>query len=183
MNIRTFFASALAVSFCGASISAVNAGEDEYISIELAQPPMAITVGGKRPGGYSVQMTQAVSPDYGILAHQSWDNNDIDDNWYQIYSEESGPGFCLTVIPSKKPGLDTIVVLNACESGNLSQAWNNVESGDSNRFYNASMPGSACLTAIPSGEHKGLLTMTTCGTGDLSTELWTSQDTGRPIKN
>ncbi len=180
MNMRTFFASALTVSFFWTSASA---GEDEYISIELTQPPLAITVGGERPGGFWVQMTQSVSRDYGILAHQSWDNNDIDDNWYQVYSEERGPSFCLTVVPSKKQGLDTVVVLNSCESGNLGQAWSNVESGDSNRFYNASMPESACLTAIPSGEHKGLLTMTTCGSGDLSTELWISQDTGRLIKN
>jgi hypothetical protein len=180
MNMRAFLASALTVLFCWTSASA---GEDEYISIELAQPPMAITVGDKRPGGYWVQMTQSVSPDYGILADQSWDNNDIDENWYQIYSEERGPGFCLTVIPSKKQGLDTVVVLNACESGNLSQAWSNMESGDSNRFYNASMPKTACLTGIPRGEQKGLLTMNVCGSGDLSTELWSSQDTGRPIKN
>lgn len=178
MNIKTILATALTASLCCASVSA---NEDNYVSLQLSQV-RAMTVSGERPGGYWVVMSQAVSPDYGILAHQSWDSNDIDDNWYQIYSEVKGKSFCLSVVPSEEQELDTVVVLNACVSGNLGQSWKSVENGDTARLHNASTPGE-CLTGIPSGEHKDLLTMTTCGSGDVSTELWEAVDTYRPHNN
>ncbi|MFT5114072.1 MAG: hypothetical protein ACI8P9_003405 [Parasphingorhabdus sp.] len=180
MNIRIFLASVLTFSFYWVS---ANADADEYNSVELAQRALAITVVGERQGGYWVQMTQSVSPDYGILTDQSWDTNDIDDNWYQIYSEQHGTGFCLTVVPSEQQGLDTVVVLNPCDSYDMGQAWRNEESNDGQRFYNAAMSESACLTVIASGEYENLLTMTNCGTGDISTELWNLQGTGRPVIN
>ena len=178
MNIGKILVSAFTVSCCWISASA---GADEYNSLELAQLPLAMTVTGERPGGYWVQMTQSVSPDYGILADQAWDSNDIDDNWYQIYSDERGAGFCLTVVQSEQQGLDTLIVLNPCETGNITQAWRNEESDDGHRFYNAGMSESECLTVVTSGENENLLTMTGCGTGDLKTEVWSLQETGRPV--
>jgi hypothetical protein len=156
---------------------------DEYYSIQLAQSQFAVTVGNAGNGGYFVGMQQAVSPDYGILPNQSWDTVDLDANWYQMYSEQHGRQGCLTVVPYASPPLTSVVMLKQCQQGDPAQAWRHEESGDVFRFYNAAMPEGSCLTAVPSGEFRGYLTMTNCGQGDVSTELWKLIGTGKQVPN
>lgn len=180
MNNHHCFTITFAISLC---IGITNAKADEYQSVELSQHPLAITVAGQRHDGYWVQMSQSVSADYGILSDQAWDTNDIDENWYQIYSEQHGSSFCLTIIESDLPGINSYVVLNPCDGYNLAQAWRDEENSDGYRFYNAAMAETACLSVVLNGEQQNLLTMTDCGTGDVSSELWKLQNSGRPIGN
>ncbi len=103
--------------------------------------------------------------------HSAWTQSGEGD-WFKIHVKSLGAGSCLTLVPHV--ALGTIAAMAPCVPGERLQDWRSEEAGDSTaRLYNAGMAQNVCLTQVSEeGEYYGYVTMTTCGEGDVATEIW-----------
>ncbi len=103
---------------------------------------------------------------------QRWYQQDIDDDTFRIKLRGAALESCLALV--EHDGLDVIVAVAPC-TDDPAHVWSASDSQPT-RLYNSFFSQARCMTAVNSGQYSGALTMTECGTGDVSTELWTSTD-------